>query len=417
MSAASGQADFDFLTGIVRVDAPAPPAWREQGLTPFFTDPNHEAWGGTLCRRLYHETLHFWQVMGWGFVANAVAADWLRLLQFEASGQVPPPTRHGMAALDEAGAAPFSPRDLLEAAARFWDVHTRSPARVVADEGLQEQAQAYAGGPLERPAADGPGLRAYTNHAFDFVMQHGPDCQRYARPYRWLLDRVEGASAFAVLIFPLCVHAAMGTPDPVRVFCAAVHAAWQHPVIRSLVGQRSGSIHADWLMLWPPMQRLVLGPACLQAGVMAYTPGLDVIARGPLAQHPVYRDCLARAHFQGWLKLMRPPAEAGVVGEALWQAACEQPLILFALPGEPYYRRALADNLPPPLACFANMQVAAARPVAGKLLAAQQGRPWHDDFAPACTELDARVQRLRAAEYAVSLGLPPDAFSAGGPSP
>lgn len=408
--------DFDFLSGIVRVGAAAPAAWQDDKLAAFFTDPNHVDWGAPLCRRLYHETLHFWQLLGWGYVANCAAADWERVLSFEQTGAVPPPSARGLDAMGVAGDGPFSPRDLMEAVARFWDVHTRSPAQVIADEGLADAA-AQAVGPLTVGDPHGGDLVAYTHHAFDFVMQHGPDCQSYAEPYRWLLKRVQGASAFAVIMFPLCAHAAMGTPDPVRVFCATIDLALDNPMVSWLMNRRSGSIHSDWMMFWPPLTRNVFGPASVKAGVMQFTSGFDVIHRGSLQHHPVYREYLDKAHFRGWFKMHQPVPTSShplAVQHAsdLKQAALENPLILFALPGEPVYRRALAETVAPPLIRFANFEVATLRPVLGKVLALQQGTHWDDDFGSACANLERRLARFRDAEYAASIGLPLDAFEA-----
>lgn len=409
-------ADFDFLSGIVRVGAPAPEAWRNEKLTAFFVDPNHADWGAALCRRLYHETLHFWQLLGWGYVANCAAATWRRVLEFEQNGTVPPPSAHGLEAMGDAGDGPFSPRELLEAVARFWDVHTRSPAQVIAEDGLADDA-ARAVGALTMDDPHGGDLVAYTNNAFDFVMQHGPDCQRYAEPYRWLLERVQGASAFAVIMFPLCAHAAMGTPNPVRVFCTAIDLAFGNPMLRGLMDRRTGSIHSDWMMFWPALTRSVFGMASMQADVMQFTSGFDVIERGSLRHHPVYRDYLDKAQFRGWFRMHEPvPTSAHPLAVQhatdLKEAALENPFILFALPGEPVYRRALAETVAPPLARFANFEVASSRPVLGKVLAMQQGTHWEDDFAPACAEVERRLARFRAAEYAASIGLPPDAFEA-----
>lgn len=405
--------DFDFLSGIVRVGAVAPEAWRQEGLDGFFFDPNHAEWGAPLCRRLYHESLHFWQLLGWGYVAHCAAVDWQRVLAFEATGVVPPPSARGLDSMGGAGDGPFSPRQLMEAVARFWDVHTRSPAQVIVDEGLTDAAAEA--GPLTVPDPHGGGLDAYTHKAFDFVMQHGPDCRHYAEPYRWLLERVHGASAFAAILFPLCAHAAMGTPDPVRVFCAAVDAAFEHRMIRGLMNHRSGSIHSDWMMFWPPLARVVFGPASKSAGVGAFTSGFDVIVRGGLKDHPVYREYLDKAMLRGFFQLHEPtptsPHPLAVQHASdLKQAALENPSIVFALPGEPIYRRALGEMVPPPLVQFANFELAARRSAVGKLLAAQQGTPWEDDFAPACAALEQRLKRFRDAEYAVSIGLPAHTF-------
>jgi hypothetical protein len=180
--------------------------------------------------------------------------------------------------------------------------------------------------------------------------------------------------------------------------------------------RRSGSIHTDWMMFWPPLTKGVFGPAAMTAGVMGFTSGFDVIARGGLKDHPVYREYFDKATLlRGFFQLHEPtpssPHPLAVQHASdLRQAALENPRILFALPGEPIYRRALGQTAPPPLARFSNFDVAARRCAIGKQLAAQEGTPWEDDFALTCAGLEQRLARFRAAEYAVSIGLPPHAF-------
>jgi hypothetical protein len=57
---------FDYLSGTLRVKAAAPEDWKDLDELPFWEDPNNEKWGDTLCRVLYHETLHFWQILSSG---------------------------------------------------------------------------------------------------------------------------------------------------------------------------------------------------------------------------------------------------------------------------------------------------------------------------------------------------------------
>lgn len=53
-----------------------------------------------------------------------VEEDWQRLIAFRERGEVSPvgPRKRHFLAVDAAGG--FSPRDLIECLARFWDVHT-----------------------------------------------------------------------------------------------------------------------------------------------------------------------------------------------------------------------------------------------------------------------------------------------------
>ena len=62
----------------------------EEGLRPFYENPNSDLWGETLCRVLYHESLHFWQFLASGYIANFVNEEWIRLLHFENNNEVEP---------------------------------------------------------------------------------------------------------------------------------------------------------------------------------------------------------------------------------------------------------------------------------------------------------------------------------------
>ena len=81
---------FEYLTGTIMVPAEAPEEWQKEGLGKFYLSPNDEQWGQSLCRVLYHESVHFWQLFSSAYIANLVSDDWRRLQHYEETGEVLP---------------------------------------------------------------------------------------------------------------------------------------------------------------------------------------------------------------------------------------------------------------------------------------------------------------------------------------
>jgi hypothetical protein len=96
----------------------------------------------------------------------------------------------------------------MECWARYWDVHTRNPARII------EEDQIPVVGPALLRIQQG-NIDGYTAEAFDLFMQKGKNSEFYSAPYRYMLERSDGDSAFANIAFPILVFHAFGSPDPV----------------------------------------------------------------------------------------------------------------------------------------------------------------------------------------------------------
>lgn len=410
---------FDWLTGAMRIPADAPPEWAGEGLGAFYQGPNDERWGGTLCRVLYHESIHFWQLLSSAYLANLTQYEWVRLEAFEATGEVEPPHAMVRAFTQRGDGEPFSAHELMECWARYWDVHTRSPARIAEEEGLTRAD----GRPLTTRVA---GFEAYTGEAFDLVMSEGRDARLYAAPYRWLLERCQGNSSLANLLFPILAFHAFGSPRPVALFLAALECelATEHVRLGVHPRERLHSINFHWLNNYGPVVREAVEPARRALGLPAFTGGWDVIARGRLGSHPVYREYLNRigATFRMLaMNAVEPPDE--VTPEAYYQYALRdlprhEPAVLFAFPGQPGYRLMLGEHVPPPLVRFANVarseDVQPAARVLARFQAAAGGEVLDEDalhFEPVVRDLEARVRRFREAEYLTSLGLPSDAVA------
>jgi hypothetical protein len=323
--------------------------------------------------------------------------------------------------------APFSARELMECWVRYWDVHTRSPAQIIRDERLNVEVTAT----LERRRRD-TGTLEYSWLAFDTVMQQGVDRALYAAPYRWMLERASGrrwlrtkaesetsleeqataASSFVALVFPIITHAAFGSPSPVTVFCEAFERALNSDQFQSGFEEHvTGNINFDWLNNWSFILGEAVKPVLQEKHMPNFTSGFDVIDRGPLGSHPIFSEYLANVSpLRGHLNLERSRIDESPSASPEEWAVADMPLrdpwVLFGLPGQPNYRLLLGRHLPPPAVQFENFTIYARRPVQLRL----QDFGSDETFENRMIELQDRVRRFRAAEKAVSLGLPPDAF-------
>jgi hypothetical protein len=407
---------FDWLDGTVRVPVPMPTAWAE-GLGDFYQAPNDDRWGGSLCRILYHESIHFWQLLSSAYLANLVQEEWLRFADYMRNGMLRPahPDVIGMRRVE--GGRPFSPLELIECWARYWDVHTRHPRRILEEDGL-EPPPAWVADAIGAP----PG--AYTSAEFDTFMQHGRDAATYARPYRWMLDRAEGDSSFVNIAFPVVVFCAFGSPWPVQLFIAAFERAQLSREVRAAVDQRTGSINVDWLYTYRAVIEHAVAPAVCELGGPVFTAGWDVLDRGPLGTHPIYGTYRSRVQIA--MRSTRKfntdqPADDSVeelLRSTTARAALSDPLVMFMFPGQPTYRMHLGRTVPPPRVQFVDATWHAEREFAAHALhklALHIGADVEDGnetLAPTYAQLDRDIQRFRGAEYAVRRGLPADTFTA-----
>src|SRR5262249_37406102 len=113
--------EFWPLGGTIMASFPPPPRSLQVWRQPSAHHPERS-------RVLFHETVHFWQYLASGYLAGIVEEDWGRLVAFErdqAKMPAGPRRLHFLQPHPEHG---FAPVDLVEAFARFWDVHVIGPA-------------------------------------------------------------------------------------------------------------------------------------------------------------------------------------------------------------------------------------------------------------------------------------------------
>jgi hypothetical protein len=412
----SGTNAFVWLSGTVTIPAQAPEAWRRDGLSEFYRNPNHQDWGGALCRVLYHESIHFWQLLSSAYLANGLQDEWLRLLEFEQTGHLRPASELVSGMLERRPGEPFSTLELMECWARYWDVHTRSPATIIEEDQIHVADRAL----LRTQQGN---IEGYTSEAFDLYMQDGKDAEFYAAPYRWMLDQCDGHSAFANIAFPILVFHAFGSPDPIGLLRKSLERALKSELIWQGVRERSRNINLDWLNNWAVFIGEAIEPTRRDLSMPNFTAGWDVIARGRLGAHPIYGQYLGRirALFRlASLGKAEPPKEESlpaIYAYAVADLPTRDPVCIFAFPGQPEYRLTLGEYVPLPRVRFDGFTLHAERSPGGSAVAkvaAMMGQTMSQEdvtFKPVFDEFDPRLRRFRHAEYAVSVGLPSTTFN------
>ncbi len=406
---------FVWLSGTVTIPVQAPTAWTSEGFAEFYQDPNHPAWGGSLCRVLYHESIHFWQLLSSAYLANALQDEWLRLLEFERTGHLRPVSDLVSQMSERRSGEPFSAYELMECWARYWDVHTRSPARIIEEDQIQVPEEVLLR--IRRGNLDG-----YTSDAFDLFMQQGNDAELYAAPYRWMLEQCDRHSAFANIAFPILVFHAFGSPDPVGLLRKSLERALKSDIIWAGVRGRSRNVNLDWLNNWSVFIGEAIEPARRDLNMPSFTGGWDVITRGPLGTHPVYGPYRGRIRALFRLASIgqnEPPKDTSleaVYSYAVADLRTRNPIVIFAFPGQPEYRMALGKYVPPPRVHFNDLTLHAERSHGASTVSkimVSMGHPANEEdvtFKPVFEEFDPRLRRFRHAEYAISVGLPPETF-------
>ncbi len=257
--------------------------------------------------RVYvHETLHLWQVLSQGFIANLALDEWRDLLAFERDGTLPDVDSLARRFVRPHPDLGFSAWNLSEALARYWDIHIVGPLRL-----FQER----------RGMVPDLEVSGYTNAVFDSLMLEE---DAYAEPYRLALKR--WGSNSAVILFPLVGHFALQTPKPVEVFAEVIDRA----VDLFRLEERRFSIHEVWREVFVDVYRLCCEACFSICELVALTPGWDVIRKSVLADHPVF------GHYLALLAAVLPD----------WQ---ERAHFYFALPGDPEARARLASTFRAPV--------------------------------------------------------------------
>ncbi|MEM7101237.1 MAG: hypothetical protein AAF541_23445 [Pseudomonadota bacterium] len=403
MTRMAGGNRFDWLNGTVFLSASKPATWGDR-LDSFYHDPNNDEWGGQLCRVLLHETIHFWQFLSSAYVANIVQSEWMRVLEFEENGRIGP-SSDALASMHRKNEnEPFSAFELIECWARYWDVHTRHAGKILEEDGI--------GLPDDVDTLTG----AYTSDEFDTFMLSGNDAVFYGRPYRWLLDRCDGNTAFANIVFPVITFCAFGSPEPIRLFVEALKRARQSAELQRVVRDRTGAINFDWLSSYRLVLDEAVRPTVRENNMPNFTGGWDVLNRGSLRGHPVFSTYLERIRLTNSSVRMfdtSEPIDSSVeenLRTLLARAANIDPLVMYIFPGQPLYREHLGRYLPPPRIYFANEVWHAETRIGSNIVSKIQSQLNDESALDLELErryelLDIQLRRFSDAKYAARRGV------------
>jgi hypothetical protein len=421
---------FNWCVGAAEIAGPCPPGLAEaRGLEAFYRAPNDERWSPDLPRHLYHESLHFWQLVSSRFLQLLVVDEWERLRAFEEGGEIVPSTRWQNTFGTAAPGEPFSVRDLVECLALFWDVHTRSPSRIIREE---EDAL---GVDLVAIDAIRPG-DAYSSTEFDAIMLRGADCEVYAKPYRWMLEqakaapavkdlggKIEESASWAVgLLLPIAGFLALNSETPVPAFRIAFERGLGPDAVGILARRRDPrhAIQLDWLDFFDVLSDGLFKTLNARGHYVWISKwvGFGALENPAFVEHPVYRHLRSRMEaldeaiqHQRIRHVFNPPQDdPDDIDQALLFRELRVTLSdhwpVFAFPAKPNFRLLLGAMFSPPVVRFDDVTLPATA-------SAPEDWPWpvdEDVLVEAVADADQRLEALHRAEAAVQYGLPPNAF-------
>lgn len=341
-----------------------------------------------LSRVILHETVHLWQYLSSGYLAGLAAEDWHRLKSFEHDGKVTSAGQKRRTFIATSEKLQFSPKDLHESLARFWDMHIlgppllielelASPTRSIPEEFVREYREAEKAGLIRHPEHGG-----YSDLSFRMAMRCAAG--NYGRPYLWLLNLA--GVPLADILFPLCGFFAFQTPDPIRAFNLLVrHGSYE---FSDVVPNRP--IH-DW---WRKGYWRV-GQLAVRVAEQLGADGLEHIGKkvtdGELADHPVWpvlfelRRCAGIRFRDLPLFDVFPDADPDRLAQGHGLLNLDYAL---ACPGDPDYRGMLVQCLAPASVRFGDETVWNLG-----ALAATQDR--HLPFYKVQCALEGEIQQLR----------------------
>lgn len=339
---------FRWVSGLVELSAP-----KRTFETRLLREPS--ACDVPFTRVLYHEIVHYWQLLACGYLARMAAEDWERLRSYEATGQssgAGPLRRHYVRRDAELG---FSPLDLVEALARYWEVHVigphrvfeldvENPLRLIDPKRVRQYDKAKAEGRIVHPETG-----AYSSLAFDMAMECSAG--NYAAPY--LHVRAKNDAVFTAALFPLVAYFALQSRDPVPVFARTIE------LLVIAVGDelpRGALIHDAWRACFS-LARDFTNRASETLTGGRLEPGGAVLQAESMQSHPVYR----------WLFTELELAAANLVGTEL-AAEITKGLVdappkirgimtldfFLSCPGDPTHRGFLLSWLAPPAVLFSD---------------------------------------------------------------
>lgn len=378
------ESEFWALGAIVRAGFPAPPRSLQAWHNPAGYFPEKS-------RELFHETVHFWQYLASGYLTRIVEDDWNRLVHFEQTGEASRESTHRAHFIQPDAKHGFSPLDLVEAFARYWDVHVIGPPELIELE-LRSDRYVFSNdfvNRFEKLKTEGqlrhPEHGGYSGAAFELAME-GPG-GGWAKPYVMLRQKLPPKATAA--LFPISINLALQTTDPVGSFAFLISGA---PSIESALPSNLDIAH-----LWRWCYKFITPLLNKLPEETLLGNGARVAAAGSLDRHPLWN----------WLikYMLRASAEIGAIGSHAkidQDTAVErgiQPLsFALACPGDLQNRQWLVSFLAPLLVRFTDgVEWRPARDAAASIQASPSELKTLDIAAEIASETSDRWQRFHDA--------------------
>jgi hypothetical protein len=352
-------------------------------------------------RMVMHETLHWWQQLGHGFMTWLAMEDWQRLTEFESTNTVPVPGPRIREFVRKNELLGFSPWTLNESLTRFWDMHICGPLDLLdteqADKRFTDNQFWERYNALKRTGRlTGPDGTGYSDLAYALAMEGAGG--RYARPYQLVIEKT--SPKVAGIVFPIAAHFAFQTSRPADYFAQFVELL--APYVQTLP---PGDIEKLWVSFYFTARSLIF-PVIKEANEQPLFPIIEIRESG-LNSHPGYASGLNAMEY--WTAQL-PKSN---LGKEISRRKPELPEsfvgllaldIFMATPGIPDHRGGLYQMFPPPVVRFADGQIWLLGDVHRRELhpewnEIERGLPKWQKMAADALEIDKRWNKLLRARY------------------
>jgi hypothetical protein len=160
--------------------------------------------------RVYtHEVIHFWQTLSQGYLANLALSEWKNMIEYEKTKEVYKPGSVKKRYFDRDSDFGFSSYDLVEAQARYWDIHILGAKKLLEWRVRKNiNKKQFRTGRVKNIKS---GVIPTKSEDFDLMIKSD---EGYSRTYRMLLEKI-GTQA-SVILFPIIGYFSLQSPRPVR---------------------------------------------------------------------------------------------------------------------------------------------------------------------------------------------------------
>ena len=330
-------------------------------------------------RTLLHEHCHWYQLVSNGFIANMYAAEHERWRAYEKTGKHTTPSSEWSKFHADHETYKFSSFDLMEAQARFWDIHQINPKVLIQDlveegefpvESLSQEIQS------DLYVANKP----YDQRHFDWLLKFysTKDNDAYAKTLasigEHLGENVHDHSLKFQVLFPILSHWALCTRNPVENFMREFLHFGKDGQDKVAITTGSHGRHSVnelwvfwWKFIWHDAERRNRA-----RGETYYTSGMDVLSRRDSCTinpcwflFPNQHKRLEELYRQTPLPFL-PPKElqtekdAELIGRFCRFFALDiypGPEIVFGLMGQPNYRAFLGSAIASPVIQFNDFDI------------------------------------------------------------